>query len=121
MDTRIIEYVICISEEKSLTKAAEKLFITQSALSQRISKLEEELETPLFQRTRDGLVLTDAGRVYVNGGHAILQIKHRALSQLSGLHKGLDGSLHFGCATSTARDCIPAFRNADFRQVPCAD
>lgn len=47
MDTKIIEYVIAISEEKSISKAAERLYITQPALSQRLKKLEEELGTPL--------------------------------------------------------------------------
>lgn len=43
MDTRQMEYIIQISEERSITKAAEKLFITQSALNQQLQKLEKEL------------------------------------------------------------------------------
>ena len=42
MDTRQMEYIIQISEERSITKAAEKLFITQSALNQQLQKLEKE-------------------------------------------------------------------------------
>ena len=60
MDTKIIEYVIAIAEEKTLNKAAERLYLTQPALSQRLKKLEEELGTPLFIRTKDGLAITDA-------------------------------------------------------------
>ena len=52
MDTRQMEYIIQISEERSITKAAEKLFITQSALNQQLQKLEKELGLPLFVRTR---------------------------------------------------------------------
>ena len=69
MDTKIIEYVIAIAEEKSLSKAAERLYLSQPALSQRLKKLEDELGTPLFVRGKDGLSITDAGRIYVNGGH----------------------------------------------------
>ena len=43
MDTKILEYVIAIAEEKSLSKAAERLYLSQPALSQRLKKLEEEL------------------------------------------------------------------------------
>ena len=43
MDTKIIEYVIAIAEEKSLSKAAERLYLSQPALSQRLKKLEDEL------------------------------------------------------------------------------
>lgn len=71
MDTKIIEYVIAIAEEKSLSKAAERLYLSQPALSQRLKKLEDELGTPLFVRGKDGLSITDAGRIYVNGGHSI--------------------------------------------------
>ena len=81
MDTKIIEYVIAIAEEKSLSKAAERLYLSQPALSQRLKKLEDELGTPLFVRGKDGLSITDAGRIYVNGGHSILQIKREALKK----------------------------------------
>ena len=68
MDTKLIEYIIAIAEEKSLSKAAERLYLSQPALSQRLKKLEDELGTQLFTRERDGLTLTDAGRIYINGG-----------------------------------------------------
>lgn len=71
MDTKIIEYVIAIAEEKSLSKAAERLYLSQPALSQRLKKLEDELGTPLFVRGKDGpFPSLDAGRIYVNGGHS---------------------------------------------------
>mgnify|MGYP003223607793 CR=1 FL=1 len=46
MDTRLIEHILKIAEEKSITKAAEKLFLTQSALNQQLLHLEHELGTP---------------------------------------------------------------------------
>ena len=49
MDTKIIEYVIAIAEEKSLSKAAERLYLSQPALSQRLKKLEDELQ-PLLEK-----------------------------------------------------------------------
>lgn len=112
MDTKIIEYVIAIAEEKSLSKAAEKLYLTQPALSQRLKKLEEELGTPLFTRDASGLSITDAGRIYVNGGRSILQIKQEALKQLASMSRNNKKLLRFGCATSTALECVPAFREA---------
>lgn len=61
MDTKIIEYVIAIAEEKSLSKAAERLYLSQPALSQQPEKLEDELGTPLFVRGKDGLSITEPG------------------------------------------------------------
>ena len=116
MDTKLIEYVIAIAEEKSLSKAAERLYLSQPALSQRLKKLEDELGTKLFTRERDGLTLTDAGRIYINGGHSILQIKREALRKISSLAHGSKNSLRFTCASSSALECIPAFRK-DYPEI----
>jgi len=110
IDTRIIEYVIAIAEEGSLNKAAEKLFISQPALSQRLKKLEDELGTELFRRENSGLVITDAGRVYINGGRSILQIKQEAMAKLSSMDQSQTDVIRFGCAASHAREAIPQFR-----------
>ena len=120
MDTKIIEYVIAIAEEKSLSKAAEKLYITQPALSQRLKKLEEELGTALFIRDNAGLSITDAGRIYINGCRSVLQIKQEALQTLTGMNRRNRDLLRFGCATSVALECIPAFREKypDIELIP---
>lgn len=110
MDTKIIEYVIAIAEEKSLSKAAERLYLTQPALSQRLKALEDELGMPLFIRDKGGMALTNAGHVYINGGRSILQIKQEALNKLSGMSRNNKDRLRFGCATSLALECTPAFR-----------
>ncbi|HBP24515.1 MAG TPA: hypothetical protein DD632_03580 [Oribacterium sp.] len=113
MDTKLIEYIIAIAEEKSLSKAAERLYISQPALSQRLKKLEDELGTPLFARERDGLTLTDAGRIYVNGGYSILQIKRNALKKIASLSQSSKNTLRFACASSSAMEIIPAFRKSN--------
>lgn len=111
MDTRIIEYMIAISEEKSLSKAAEKLYISQPALSQQLKKLEKELGTPLFTREHNCLTLTDAGRIYINGGQSILHIKQEALKQLSQMSFGQGHHIRFGYSLTNAIECLPAFRD----------
>ena len=58
MDTKQIEYILKIAEENNITKAAGKLYITQSALNQQLIKLEKELGTPLFHRSRTNWHLT---------------------------------------------------------------
>lgn len=78
MDLRQLENIIRINEERSITKAAEKLFITQSALNQQLQKLEAELGTPLFVRTRSDWRPTPAGEVYLDAARQILNIKRDA-------------------------------------------
>ena len=52
MDLHLLENIVCIADERSITRAAEKRFVTQSALNQQLQKLEEELGAPLFIRAR---------------------------------------------------------------------
>lgn len=78
MNTQLLEYMIAVSEEKSLSKAAERLLVTQPALSQQLKKLELELDAKLFQREKNELVLTDAGRVYINGARSVLSLYESA-------------------------------------------
>lgn len=82
MNLQSMEYVIAISEEKSLSRAADRLLISQAALSQHLKKLETELDAKLFERHQGMLVLTDAGRVYVNGARRVLDLYNKALYRI---------------------------------------
>lgn len=57
-------YFLTIAREGNITRAAEKLFVTQSSLSQHIARLEQELGAKLFDRSQNPLVLTPAGEIY---------------------------------------------------------
>ena len=48
MNLKQLEYMTAIADERNITKAADRLFLTQSALNQQLLKLEKELGTPLF-------------------------------------------------------------------------
>lgn len=111
MNTKIIEYVIAIAEERSLSKAASRLYISQPALSQRLKKLEQEIGAPLFRRDKDGLTITDAGRVYINGGRSILKIKEDAYRHLKALDANTITTLRFGCACMQGLQSVSIFRN----------
>lgn len=75
MDLKQLEYIIAIAEEKSISHAAQRLYLSPSALSQYLNRLEsEEQLPPLFKREKRELLLTDAGRIYVNGARTILNL-----------------------------------------------
>ncbi|MEU9984838.1 LysR family transcriptional regulator [Streptomyces sp. NPDC050856] len=63
VDTRLLRYFTAVAEEGSLTGAAQKLFVSQPALTKQIRRLEDDLGVPLFARSRSGMALTEAGRV----------------------------------------------------------
>lgn len=65
MDIRVLKYFVQIAKDKSYTRAAEHLYLSQPALSKLIKKLEQELQVPLFQVQKSGVYLTDYGeRLY---------------------------------------------------------
>lgn len=85
MDLGHLDYVLRIAEERSITRAAEKLFVTSSALNQQLQKLEGDLGTPLFIRNRSDWQLTTAGEVYVQAAREILNIRKSACQRIAEL------------------------------------
>lgn len=116
MDFRQLEYVITIAKEKTLLAAAEKLFLSPSALSQHITKLEQEMHTPLFKRTKQGWLPTRAGQIYIDMAHTVLQSQKKAYLQIGDIAENKTG--HFtvgvtpGRGTQMFSAVFPAFRAA---------
>ena len=91
MDIRQIKNIISIAEEGSISKAAEKLFVTQSALNQQLLKLERELGVELFVRTGRGVIPTYAGRVYLKAAQKMVDIRdetYKMLHDISNVKRG---------------------------------
>ena len=82
MNTKQLEYILAIENEKSIQKAADKVFVTQSALSQQLKLLEDELGCKLFLRTPKGLVITEAGRIYCKNAREIMRIKENTYKEI---------------------------------------
>ena len=58
-----------------MTKAAEELYVSQSSLSQYLSRLEQEIGVQLFIRAKGELLLTPAGELYVEAARKVIQIQ----------------------------------------------
>ena len=82
MNTRQLEYILAIAEEKNILRASEKLFISQSTLSQTLINLEKELGTPLFIRNQRELAITEAGQYYIEAARDIMHIKEQAYDRI---------------------------------------
>jgi DNA-binding transcriptional LysR family regulator len=115
MELSQLEVFLTVAREGRFSRAAEKLFRTQSAVSQTIQKLENELGEPLFDRSsREGL-LTDAGRVLQEYAERLLNLRsnaHEALAELRELHKG---KLTIAANEFTALYLLPVL--AEFRRL----
>jgi DNA-binding transcriptional LysR family regulator len=102
MDISALQTFLAIAETGSFSAAAERVFLTQPAISKRIAALESELGTPLFDRIGRRVQLTEAGRALQERAHLILaeiEDARRAISRLSGTVRGtlrMAASHHIG-------------------------
>ena len=88
VELRHLRYFVAVADAGTFTHAAERMFIAQPTLSQQIRRLEEMVGTPLLQRRREGLRLTDAGTVLLEESRTVLSlIEHgvRRTRQAAGL------------------------------------
>lgn len=82
MNTRQQEYILAIAEEGTMQHASERLFISQSTLSQTLLKLEKELGCQLFIRTARKMIPTKEGEAYIEGARQTLDIKEKTYKKI---------------------------------------
>ena len=96
IETKLIEYILTIAKHKSISKAANELYLTQSALNQQLLKLETTLGAPLFVRTRNHWELTEIGELYVERSKQILEIKNQTYNQIQDMATKWKGDITIG-------------------------
>jgi DNA-binding transcriptional LysR family regulator len=115
MDLSQLEVFLTVARERTFSRAAEKLFRTQSAVSQTVRKLELEIGEPLFDRSsRDG-VLTDAGRTLQEYAEKLLNLRKDAQEALVELRELQKGKLVIAANEFTALYLLPVL--AEFRRL----
>ena len=121
MDIKNFSYFVALAEEKNFSKAAGKLFMTQSALSQAITKLETQLGTALVERDSRPIKLTYAGEKFLEAAHKILDISQDMEIQIAETKTLQKGRLNIGLsihrATFTLPKVLPRFKSL----YPCID
>ena len=96
MDFQYLEYFIEIAKENNISKAAKKLFVTQSALNQQLLKIEKELGTQLFVRSPRNWRLTEAGEIYLEGCRKALLVKQDTYKRIWDITQSRASSLRVG-------------------------
>jgi DNA-binding transcriptional LysR family regulator len=99
MELRHLRYFVAIAEERSFTRAAERLWVAQPGLSAQIRRLESELGVQLFERHTRGVDLTDAGELFLERARTTLAAADAARSTGHDLEQGLVGSVRLGIVT----------------------
>lgn len=119
MNFQHLKYFLMVAEELNITRAAERLYISQQSLSNHISNMERELDVKLFTRSPK-LSLTYAGDLLVETATQILDLHSQYLTKVGDINRHYLGVLRVGvshtCGLALLPDLLPQFR-AEFPQV----
>ena len=107
MDLGQLEAFLHVAREKSFSRAADKLFRTQPALSIAIKKLEDELGEVLIDRSAKGGALTEAGHTLFSYAQRMLNLREEALEAVGEFRRLLGGRLTIGANESTSLYLLP--------------
>ncbi|WP_150678002.1 LysR family transcriptional regulator [Pandoraea pneumonica] len=105
LDIDLLRSFVAIAQAGSLSRAAQRIARTQSALSQQMKRLEEIVDQPLLQRTGRGVVLTSGGERLLGHAQRLLRLHDEAMADMTG--KGLSGTIRFGCPDDYAAAFLP--------------
>ncbi|AWE48642.1 LysR family transcriptional regulator [Streptomyces nigra] len=116
MELRQLEYFVAVADERSFTRAAERVHISQSGVSAQIRQLERELGAELFDRSARAVTLTVAGKAALENARAALAAAGavgQAVGEVTGLIRGrLTVGMVSGCTLTPLFDALAAFHRA---------
>ncbi|WP_406504142.1 LysR family transcriptional regulator [Streptomyces sp. NBC_00212] len=118
VDTRLLRYFVAVAEEGNLTRAAERLFVSQPALTKQIKQLESRLGVRLFTRSRAGTVLTEPGRSLAERVPALLAEWDRTLRETRSAAGRAERVLRVGFMASAANEATQHIVAAFARRRP---
>ena len=96
MNLNSLHYIVKIYEKQNITKAANDLYISQSALSQNLQTIEKELNTLLFDRTLSPLQPTEAGKIFIDWAKRVLDSENEMRHRISDITKMPNRTLRVG-------------------------
>jgi DNA-binding transcriptional LysR family regulator len=131
IDTRLLRYFTAVAQEGNLTRAADRLFVSQPALTKQIKQLETQLGVRLFQRSRAGMALTEGGQALAERAPALLAGWDQVLRETKAAASRAARVLRVGFVASAANEstqqiiaaftrCRPGWR-VDMRQSAWSD
>jgi len=118
MELKHLTSFIAVAEQLSFVRAADRLYLSQPALTGQIQRLEEELGVQLLARNRRSVKLTDAGKVFLVEARATLARARQAADRAQKAARGEIGRLRIGFVSSAALEIVPSIVVAFRKQHP---
>ena len=110
-----LEYFLVVAEEQNITRAAQRLYISQQSLSNHIRRLEKYFDTKLFERT-PVMSLTYSGKKLARAAEQILAIKRQVTVEIDDINHHRRGNIRVGISHTRGRvllpDILPGFKKA---------
>lgn len=116
MEFRQLEYFLMVSQVKSFTRAAERLYVSQPAITNAIRSLEDELGVQLFDRGQKQALLTAEGKVFYNHVENVMRDVSKTISEISSLKNLNTGILTLGVVSIAGVNCITRLL-ANFQKI----
>ncbi|MGY3715027.1 LysR family transcriptional regulator [Sutcliffiella cohnii] len=107
MSTSEFYILTVLAKEKNMRKAAERLFVSQPALSQRLQTIEKSWNTKIFHRTQKGLLITPAGEKIVEFAKEVIQKEAKVKEEIYSLEEHVYGTLKIAVATIVGQYWLP--------------
>ncbi|MEK9197598.1 LysR family transcriptional regulator [Ureibacillus sp. 179-F W5.1 NHS] len=120
MTTTEAEIIKILAEEKNMRKAAERLFLTQPALSQRLQSIEKDWGAQLFIRSQKGLTPTPAGELVIQYAIESINRREEVFDTIQGLNSKVHGTLKIACASIVGQNWLPKVLKDFVTQYPDA-
>ncbi len=115
---RKAKYIYTIYQEGSLTKAAQKLFVSQPCLSTAVKKTEQLIGGALFARNGNGVRLTELGVAYVRTAEQILELEDRFAEKVNDIHSLSCGTVRVGGSNYVTSYILPRIIDAFSQKYP---
>lgn len=113
-----LKIVSVLAEERNMRRAAERLFVSQPALSQRLQSIESHWGTLIFIRSKRGLTLTSAGEKIVSYAEETLRREERVREDLSSMEAEIFGTLKLAVASITGQYWLPSILKEFVKHYP---
>lgn len=121
MDFNKLNYLMAVAELKSFSKAAERCFISQPALTRCVKSIEDEIGVKLFDRSCSPIKLTYAGERYIAGMQAILEMKTKLDEEMAEIASRKRDRLIIGISPTRSVTWLPRVLPAFYRLCPSVE
>lgn len=112
MDSRLLKYFLAVATESNITKAAERIHITQPTLSRQLVQLEEEVGAQLLIRGKRNVTLTEAGILFKKRAEEIIELIEKTEKELKEQNLLINGEISIGAGEMKSTEIFPSiFKN----------